>query len=142
MRSMKISKVLIIVLFCAALAGFADSAYLTAQHIRGVIPPCVLLTNCEKVLTSQYATIGTVPVSALGLAYYGFVLVLLIAYLDMKDRRILHWLSWLVSAGMLATLYFLYVQLFVIGALCPYCLVSTASTAILFTVSVYIMRID
>jgi uncharacterized membrane protein len=139
---MSIRRVFIIVLFCAALVGFADSAYLTAQHIRGVVPPCIALTNCEKVLTSAYSVIGPVPVSALGLVYYGLVLVLLIAYFDMHDRRILHWLAWLVSAGMLGSLYFLYLQIFVIQALCPYCLVSLGSTTLLFGVSVYIMRID
>ena len=128
--------------FTAAIIGFADSAYLTAQHIRGVIPPCVLLNNCELVLTSKYASIGPVPVAALGLLYYGTVLLLLIAYVDIGNRRILHWACWLVSAGMLASLYFVYVQLFVLGALCPYCLLSTATTLILFVVSVYIMRMD
>lgn len=139
---MRINKWLIIIFFFAALIGFADSAYLTAQHIRGVIPPCALLNNCELVLTSKYATIGSVPVAALGLLYYGTVLVLLIAYFDIGNRRILHWACWLVSAGMLASLYFLYVQLFVIGALCPYCLISALTTLALFIVSVRIMRMD
>ncbi|MEK7638169.1 MAG: vitamin K epoxide reductase family protein [Patescibacteria group bacterium] len=139
---MQINRWLIIVLFSAALIGFADSAYLTAQHIRDVIPPCVVLNNCELVLTSKYASVGPVPVSALGILYYGTLLVLLIAYLDVWNRRILHWACWLVSAGMLASLYFVYVQLFILGALCPYCLISTLMTLILFSISVYIMRID
>ncbi len=139
---MRINRWLLIVLFSAALIGFADSAYLTAQHIRGVIPPCVVLNNCELVLTSKYATVGPVPVAALGLLFYGTVLVLLIAYVDVWNRRILHWACWLVSAGMLASLYFVYVQLFILGALCPYCLISTLMTIILFAVSVRIMRMD
>lgn len=139
---MRINRWLLIVLFSAALIGFADSAYLTAQYIRGVIPPCVLLNNCELVLTSKYATVGPVPIAALGLLYYGTVLVLLIAYFDIRNRRILHWACWLVSAGMLASLYFVYVQLFIIGALCPYCLLSAVTTLAMFIVSVAIMRAD
>lgn len=139
---MRINKWIIGIFFVAALAGFADAAYLTAQHLRGVIPPCVLLSNCEVVLTSKYASIGPVPVAALGLVYYGAVLMLLITYLDIWNRRLLHWASWLVSAGMLATLYFIYVQLFVLHALCPYCMASALTTTVMFGLSVYIMRAD
>lgn len=139
---MRINKWLVIVFFSAALIGFADSSYLTAQHIRGVIPPCGLLSNCERVLTSQYATIGPMPVAALGMVYYGSILVLLIAFFDMRDRRILHAASWLAVAGMLGSLYFVYVQAFIIGAWCPYCLVSTAMAAVMLIVSVAIMRAD
>lgn len=129
-------------LFTAALLGFADSAYLTAQHLRGIVPPCVLNDNCERVLTSRYATVGPLPVSALGLLYYGTLLVLLIAYLDTSDRRMLHWACWLMCAGMLGSLYFLVLQLFVIKAICPYCMVSVLSSFTLFGTAVYIMRTD
>jgi uncharacterized membrane protein len=139
---MRIHNWLVVVLFIAALIGFADSAYLTAEHLRGVVPPCVVLTNCELVLTSKYASIGPVPVAALGLLYYGTVLLLLITYFDVWNRRILHWVSWLISAGLLASLYFVYVQIFVIGALCPYCLISASSTLVMFGVAVAIMRAD
>lgn len=139
---MNIPKWILVVLVAGALMGFADSAYLTAQHVRGVVPPCGLLNNCEVVLTSSYATVGPLPVSAFGLAYYGLVLVLLIAYFDMRDRRILHWISWLVSAGMLGTLYLIGILVFVLHALCPYCLVSALSTTVMFIAGVRLMRID
>ncbi len=140
---MRISTWLIVVLFVAATVGFTDSAYLTAQHMRGVVPPCgLLLSTCDSVLTSSYASIGPIPVAALGLAYYGLVLVLLIAYLDMHDRRILHWTSWLISGGMLGTIYFVSIQAFVLHAFCPYCLVSALTTTVLFAAGVRIMRID
>lgn len=139
---MRINNWIIVTLFIAALIGFGDSAYLTAQHVRGVIPPCGIVRGCETVLASAYASIGPVPVAFVGLAYYAFLLVLLIAYLDTHDRRILHWFSWVVSTGFLATLYFLFVQAFVLHAFCPYCLTSAAATVILFGLSVRVMRID
>ncbi|MCC6934246.1 MAG: vitamin K epoxide reductase family protein [Candidatus Yanofskybacteria bacterium] len=139
---MRLPKYLAILFCVAALVGFADAAYLTAQHVRGVIPPCVVLNNCERVLTSAYASIGPIPVAALGVFYYGAVLLLLIAFFDTKNRRLLHIAAWLVSAGMLASLYFVYVQLFILNALCPYCLVSVLTTTIMFAVSVRIMYLD
>lgn len=139
---MRLPKWLIITFFVAALIGFADSTYLTAQHIRGVIPPCGLASNCDSVLNSKYASVGPLPVSALGLMYYGTVLVMLIAYFDSYQRRILHWASWLVSAGLLASIYFVYVQGFVLNAWCMYCLTSAFMTLIMFLCAVRIMRID
>lgn len=139
---MKINKWLIILFVAAAVIGFADSAYLTAEHVRGVIPPCGLLDNCEKVLSSPYATIWTVPVSAFGIFYYGAILVLMIAYLDTWNRRILRWACWLVGVGLLASLYFVSVQAFIIRAWCPYCLLSVFTTLCMTAIAVQIMRTD
>jgi uncharacterized membrane protein len=129
-------------LFVAALIGFADATYLTAEHIRGVIPPCGLTSNCDTVLTSKYASVGPIPVAAMGLLYYGAVIVLLIAYFDSYQRRILHWASWLISAGMLGYVYFVFVQAFVLHAWCMYCLGSALMTLIMFACAVRLMRID
>lgn len=130
-----------IVIFCAALIGFADSAYLTAQHVLGFVPPCTL-KGCEVVLASLYSQVGPVPLAALGLIYYGLVLVLLVAYLDSWNRRFLHIAAWVVSAGFLATLYLLYLQFFVIHAVCQYCLLSALMTFTLFGVSLRLMYSD
>lgn len=142
MRHMRIPKSITIILFVAALIGFADSTYLTAQHIRGVLPPCGLSSTCDTVLTSSYASIGPLPVAGAGMLYYGTMLVLLIAYFDTYRRQILHWASWLSSAGMLGTLYFVFVQAFILHAWCMYCLGSALMTLVLFCCSIRIMRID
>jgi uncharacterized membrane protein len=43
---------------------------------------------------------------------------------------------------MLGTLYFLAVQLFVLRAICPYCMLSAALTTTMFVLSVRFMRAD
>src|SRR5688572_25881489 len=93
---MHVPKLLIGVMLAAALIGFADSAYLTAQHFQGVIPPCTL-EGCEQVLTSSYASIGPVPVSLLGSLYYGLLVILLIAYLDSGNHRMVRWARWIIG---------------------------------------------
>lgn len=128
-------KWLVMVLLIAALIGFADSAYLTAEHLRGVIPPCTT-NGCEQVLSSSYATLGPIPLAATGVVYYALVIVLVIAYLESGRGKLLQYMSWAVSAGFLATLYFLFVQAFVLHAFCQYCLLSALTTTILFTLSV------
>ncbi len=138
---MQVPRWLIIVMLVAALVGFADASYLTAQHVRGIIPPCST-QGCELVLSSRYAQVVGIPVAVLGMLYYGTLLVLLIAYLDIGSRRILHGLAWLASVGLLATLYFVALQLLIIHAICPYCMLSALMCLTLFTCAVYIMRAD
>jgi uncharacterized membrane protein len=139
---MHFPKTLIIVLFVCALIGFADSAFLTARHLQGVIPPCGGLGDCDQVLTSRFASIGPVPVAAFGMGYYGMVLVLLVAFFDTANRRFAHLAAWVVTAGMLGTLYFLAIQLFVLKSICPYCMLSALLTTTMFILSVRFMRAD
>ena len=138
---MSLPKWLPILLFVAALVGFADASYLTAQHVRGILPPCAI-EGCDQVLTSKYAEIAGLPVAALGMLYYGTVLVLLIAFFDTANRRFLHGACWIICAGMLGTLYFLAVQLFIVHAVCIYCLLSAGTTTVMVIGAVRIMRMD
>lgn len=138
----RLSNKLIVPFVLLAAIGFADSAYLTAQHVRGVVPPCTLLHGCEKVLTSPYAQVAGVPVAVLGLVYYGVLLVLLTAFLDTRNRRMLHLACWLTTLGFLVSAYLVAVQVFFIRALCPYCLVSALTSAGLFVTALFIMRRD
>ncbi len=139
---MQIPKWLSIVGFLAALVGFADSAYLTAQHVRGILPPCGLASQCDVVLTSAYSAIGPIPVAALGVLYYGAILVLLIAAVDSGARRPLQLATWIIRIGMLSTVYLIILQAFVLHAWCLYCLTSAAMTILLFLCSLRIARIQ
>lgn len=138
----KIKRWLVVAFFIAALVGFADASYLTAEHVRGTVPPCSVLVGCERVLTSEYASIKGMPLAALGMLYYGTVLVMLIAYFDTGNRRILHATAWLVAVGFLCTLFLVYAQVFIIEALCPYCLVSAFATTVMFAIGARIMKLD
>lgn len=138
---MRPSKAFLITMFLAALVGFADASFITAKHAQGTIPPCGI-EGCETVLTSRYAQAAGIPVSVVGMLFYGTVLVGLIAYLDVGDRRILHGIAWLACAGFLATLFFVAIQLFVLHAVCLYCMVSALASTTLFVLSVRYMKRD
>ena len=138
----RLSKPLIIAFLALAVVGFADAAYLTAEHIRGGVPPCSVVHGCEQVLTSEYATVGSMPVSAFGMGYYVGLIILMVAFLDTGNRRFIHVAAWLTTAGLLATVYLVGVMAFVIKAFCQYCLVSAATTVALFIIATVIMRRD
>ena len=114
-----------------ALIGLADAAYLTAEHLSGNSVRCMVVSGCDEVLQSGYATVaGGVPVAAVGaLAYFTvFSLATLAAFGYAGARRLL---APLVALMFLATLWFLYLQAFVIRAYCFYCLLSAAITTTL-----------
>ena len=118
--------------------GFLDATYLTAQHHLGVIPPCVITTGCEKVLTSEHNAIFGIPVALLGSIYYLFLFLLAVISLDMK-RGVIRFAAFITPIGFLASLYFVYLQLFVIKEICSYCIVSATTSTILFILGLSII---
>lgn len=138
----QISNVLVGLFLLFTIIGFADAAYLTAEHVRGGIPPCTVLHGCEQVLTSSYATVGAVPVAAFGMVYYTTLIILMVAYLDTGIRKYIHAASWLTIGGLLASLYLVSVMAFILKAFCQYCLVSAGTSVSLFVVAFVIMRRD
>lgn len=91
----------------------------------------MVVTGCDEVLQSSYATIaGGIPVAAVGaVAYFtAFSLATLAAYGYDGARRLL---TPLVVVMFISTLWFLYLQAFVIRAFCTYCLISAAVTTTL-----------
>ena len=114
-----------------ALLGLADAVYLTVEHLSGQSVRCMVVSGCDEVLQSSYATVAAgVPVAAVGAAAYftAFSLATLAAYGYDGARRLL---TPLVAVMFLATLWFLYLQAFVIRAFCTYCLISAAVTTAL-----------
>tara|TARA_Y100000310_G_C20700785_1_gene829673 strand:- start:8177 stop:8620 length:444 start_codon:yes stop_codon:yes gene_type:complete len=114
--------------------GIVDAAYLTYSHFRHTVVPCSI-GGCETVLTSEYATIGPVPVAAIGAIYYAIILILTVFLFKNQNKKILGIILVITGAGFLATLYFIYLQLFVIESICLYCMGSAVATTMLFVIS-------
>lgn len=114
-----------------ALVGLADSIYLTVHHLTAVPVPCSLVSGCETVLTSPYAEFGGIPTAAFGaVAYFlAFSLALLAVFGNRAAWRLFGALSVVMFV---ATLGLLYLQAFVIGAFCQFCLLSAITSIILF----------
>ena len=111
-----------------ALIGLADAMYLTAQHLAGHSVRCTVTTGCDEVLASTYAVLpGGIPLAALGaLAYFAaFGLATLAAFGHVRARPLL---TILVALMFAMTLWLLFVQAFVLGKFCEFCLLSAAVT--------------
>ncbi|MEK9130583.1 MAG: vitamin K epoxide reductase family protein [Patescibacteria group bacterium] len=137
-QSMKIPNWLIIAFLVVSFLGFLDATYLTAQHYLGTIPSCVITTGCEIVLTSEQNAIFGIPVALIGSVYYFLLFLLAVLSLEMK-RGIIRFVALLTPLGFLASLYFVYLQLFVIKEICFYCIVSATTSTILFILTLFII---
>jgi uncharacterized membrane protein len=104
-----------------AAAGVAIAAFLTWQHFAGAIPPCGPVRGCETVLTSTYAEIAGIPVALPGAVASVVVLAGALAWWLRVDRRglVVAYLTGLASLAVLG--YLTALELFVIGALCAWC---------------------
>ena len=120
--------------------GFIDATYLTTQHFLGVPVACSILKGCEQVTTSQFAVILGIPVALLGSIYYLTILILSIIYLDSRKINILNIIAKIAPLGFLASLYFVYLQIFVIKAICLYCMISAITSTLLFIFSLILWK--
>jgi len=117
-----------------ALVGLIDSIYLTTKHFTGEAVPCSVIEGCEQVLTSSYAEVAGVPLAALGaIAYFiAFSLAILAAF---GNRLMWTLFSVQVVFMIVFTIWLFYLQAFVIGAFCQFCLLSAATTLTLFIIT-------
>lgn len=115
-----------------AFLGFLDAMYLATSHFIGIVPPCLVVGGCEQVTTSSYSVILGIPVAVMGALYYLSVLAAALLYVDKKHPLAIKVLQVLTGTGFLFTLWFLYVQGFIINAWCTYCLFSAFTSTLLF----------
>ncbi len=101
--------------------GLAIASYLSIVELQGGVPVCGPLHGCETVATSEYSRIGGIPVAVFGVGLSLVLLTLALAWwrTDIYALLLAHYGLSLV--GVLFEIYFLYVQLFIIGAVCVWC---------------------
>ena len=127
-------------LLAVAPLGFLDAGYLAVEHFLNRVPPCSIVAGCEKVTTSQYSVIFGVPLALMGALYYLAIIVALILYLDLRRAWIIKWTARATAVGFVFSLYLVYLQLFVIKAICQYCMLSVLSSTGLFVIGLLVLR--
>jgi len=122
--------IIYIVAAIVSLAGLADAIYLSVQALTGEAVGCGGSPDCSTVLGSAYARVGGIPVALFGvLAYFSaFTFATFAAFGYVRART---FLILIITAMFLVTLWFLYVQAFMLHAYCRYCLFSAATTFLL-----------
>lgn len=122
-----------------ALLGFADAAYLTATHYAGAPVFCGASGGCETVLTSDFATVGPVPVALVGTVYYAIASLAAWTPTGSWTRGTAAFLAGLTGLALVVSGVLFWLQASVIDAWCRFCLVSAMITVLLFATAVWLL---
>jgi uncharacterized membrane protein len=133
----RIGVVLILIL---SFFGLADSAYLTQHELSGTPLLCNIqnLSGCNVVASSQYSHIFGIPLAEFGILFYSVLFVLAALEIVIFDQLLRRALQAISLVGIISSLYFTSVQIFVIGAFCIYCFASAIIALLIFILATFI----
>jgi uncharacterized membrane protein len=115
-----------------ALTGIGVATYIAIAESGGGAPKCLAGgSGCETVADSKYAHLAGVNVAVIGIV--GYVLVFVAAIVPGDAGRFGGFLTALVGFGF--SLYLTYLELFVIDAICQWCVASAILMALSLAVA-------
>lgn len=104
-----------------ALGGLAIAGYLLTVRLLGGAPACGPVPGCDTVAASEYATVLGLPVALFGVIFSIGLVASTVVWWRRGDRRALHSAYGLGLLGIAAVAYLTYLELFVIEAICIWC---------------------
>lgn len=126
-----------------ALIGVLVAIYLTLYKLGAIGHLACGIGSCERVNTSRWAIFLGAPVAVWGLAFYAatFVVALVGTAATWSERREISVLLTAMSAtGVVFSAWLTYIELYVIGAVCRYCVVSAVIVTLILLVSIADLR--
>ena len=128
---MKRIGVVLILIF--AFLGISDSAYIAKSEMSNTPLICNVdsIFDCNIVAASQYSHIFGIPLSVFGIIFYSFVFIIAAIELFIFNRLLRRALQAISIIGIIASLYFTFLEIFIIKALCVYCIASAVITLLI-----------
>lgn len=125
-----------------AVFGWVVSAFLSGIHFWAIpqIPAGAELSGSLQVVTSPWAYVFGVPLATLGALYYLTTIALSAWWFDTRHPLVIKILTPITATGVLASSYFVWLQLVPIGEICPFCMMSAGATVVLFGIELGILR--
>ena len=121
-----------------ALAGLFVATYLGLYKLGIIGTLACSVGSCETVQLSKWATLWGWPVAVWGVGFYAMVLVVSLVGLSgsyADSPRVSQVLVGMTGFGVLFSAWLTWLELYVIHAICTYCVISAILVAILFVVS-------
>ncbi|MFW6018907.1 MAG: vitamin K epoxide reductase family protein [Halapricum sp.] len=127
-----------------AVFGWTVTVVLNAIHYFAIpaIPPDAPVQGSISVITSEWAYVFGIPLATLGSAYYLTTLGLALWWFDTRHPLIIKILTPITVTGVLASAYFVWLQLVPIGAICPFCMMSAAASTTLLVLELAILWLN
>jgi len=124
-------------------AGIVDAAVLALFHYSEATAEALCTVGgCEAVNTSPYSTVAGIPIALIGLGAY--VVIGALAFAATRDWAISDSAPLLVFGlslvGVLYSIYLTYLELFVIYAVCPWCVASALIIAAIWVLALVDLR--
>ena len=116
-------------------AGLLVAGYLSVVELGGGVPACGIVKGCEEVALSEYSRIGGIPVALFGVLLSVVLLALALAWWKTDIYGLLLGHYGLSLIGVLFDGYFLYLQVFVIQAVCIWCVTYEVSLLLRFAIA-------
>ena len=120
-----------------ALAGMFVALYLTLYKLGYIGTLACAVGSCETVQTSKWATFLGFPVGAWGVGYYIAVFAISLVGLSpswAERRGLSQLLVGMTAVGTVFSLWLTYLELFVIDAICMWCVISAILATALFVI--------
>jgi uncharacterized membrane protein len=131
------------VIWIAAVVGVIDSAYLAYIKFSHVAIYCTPgLGDCATVNSSRWSELWGIPIALFGLATYLAVLFLVAFGSKIKFAKpyVNYALFGIGLVGFLYSLYLTYLELFVIRAICQWCILSAICITVIFIASIFRLK--
>lgn len=120
------------ILYAFGFIGVLDTLYLMYHKYRGTDVTCLFFPKawCQKVQYSTYSKTFGVPNSLLGFGMYVAILALTWLYASGQTNELP--LRAIVTFGFAFSVYFTYIQAFVLKAFCTWCVISAINFLVMF----------
>ena len=118
--------------------GLVIATYLSSVELRGDLPYCGPLHGCETVALSPYSRIAGVPVAVFGVVLSLSLLLLALAWIRSGRLALLAAHYGLSLVGVVFEIYFTYLEVAVIGAVCVWCATYGLSLVARFAIALWI----
>ncbi len=119
-------------IYILGLIGVLNTLYLSYHAITKTPVWCLFFPEewCQKVQHSSWSKTLGIPNPYLGFGIY--VLLIVLTYLYSQGQLGFAPLQWLVYIGFAFSMYFLFIQMFVLRAFCTWCVLSAVDFTLLF----------
>lgn len=129
----------LIVIWVAGIIGFLDALYLTLIKLTNTPLYCTPgLGDCDVVNTSKWSELWGIPIALFGATTFAAVILVLIfsnknEWFRKHQNLILFAISF---TGFLYSVYLTYLELFVIRAICQWCVLSALSITVILIATI------
>lgn len=125
-----------------AALGWLVSAFLSVIHFWALpqIPEGADLAGSLEVITSDWGYVAGIPLATLGAVYYLATIAMAAWWFETRHPAIIKALTPVTASGVLASAYFVWLQLVPIGEICPFCMVSAGAPVVLFALELRVLR--